>query len=48
MSETRRNPIDELAEEFDDQWEDLFSVFLCHCKCVGCGQTSQPTDFGKL
>jgi hypothetical protein len=39
---------DELAEEFDDHWEDLFSVFLCHCKCVGCARTSQPTDFGKL
>lgn len=41
------NP-DELAEEFDAHWEDLFSVFLCHCKCDGCGQSSQPTDFGKL
>jgi hypothetical protein len=39
---------DELAEEFDDAWEELFSIFLCHCKCVGCGQTSQPTEFGKL
>jgi len=41
------NP-DELAEEFNSEWEDLYSVFLCHCKCAGCGQTSQPTDFGKL
>lgn len=39
---------DELAEEFDGDWEDLFSVFLCNCKCAGCGQVSQPTDFGKL
>ena len=39
---------DELAEEFDEQWEDLFSVFLCHCKCAGCGKSSEPTDFGKL
>jgi hypothetical protein len=39
---------DELAEEFEGGWEDLFSVFLCHCRCAGCGQTSQPTDFGKL
>jgi hypothetical protein len=41
------NP-DELAEEFDDRWEELFSVFLCHCQCAGCEQISQPTDFGKL
>ncbi|QDS99347.1 hypothetical protein [Adhaeretor mobilis] len=39
---------DELADEFDEAWEDLFSVFLCHCTCAGCGQTSEPTDFGKL
>jgi len=39
---------DELAEEFEDSWEELFSVFLCHCKCSDCGQMSQPTDFGKL
>ena len=39
---------DELAEEFDDAWEELFSVFLCHCQCARCGQISQPTDFGKL
>lgn len=39
---------DELAEEFDGEWEELYSVFLCHCKCAGCGQSSQPTDFGKL
>lgn len=39
---------DELAEEFDGEWEELYNVFLCHCKCAGCGQTSQPTDFGKL
>jgi hypothetical protein len=39
---------DELAEEFDGEWEALYSVFLCHCKCAGCGQVSQPTDFGKL
>lgn len=39
---------DELAEEFDDAWEDLFSVFLCHCQCANCAQISQPTDFGKL
>jgi hypothetical protein len=38
---------DELVE-FDGNWEDLFSVFLCYCKCAGCGQTSQATDFGKL
>lgn len=38
---------DELVE-FDGNWEDLFIVFRCHCKCAGCGQTSQPTDFGKL
>jgi hypothetical protein len=41
------NP-DELAEEFDGRWEDLFSVFLCHCECARCGRTSEPTDFGKL
>jgi hypothetical protein len=39
---------DELCEEVDERWEDFFSVFLSHCKCVGCGKTSQPTDFGKL
>lgn len=38
---------DELIE-FDGEWEELFNVFLCHCKCTGCGQTSQPTNFGKL
>jgi hypothetical protein len=38
----------ELAEEFVDHWEELFSVFLCYCKCAACGQTSEPTDFGKL
>ncbi len=39
---------DELAEEFEDRWEDLFNVFLCECKCVSCGHISRPTDFGKL
>jgi hypothetical protein len=38
---------DELVED-DGNWEDLFSVFLCYCKCAACGQASQPTDFGKL
>jgi hypothetical protein len=40
--------VDELLEEFDDKWENLFNVFLCHCKCSKCGQWSQPTEFGKL
>jgi hypothetical protein len=39
---------DELAEEFDDHWEELFSIFLCYCKCAACHQTFQPTNFGKL
>lgn len=39
---------DELAEEFDERWEDLFNVFLCFAKCQQCGFVSQPTDFGKL
>ena len=39
---------DELAELFDGEWEDLYNVFLCHCRCASCGQTSQPTNFGKL
>lgn len=39
---------DELAEEFDDRWEDLFNVFLCHTTCCQCGYVSTPTDFGKL
>lgn len=38
---------DELVE-FEDNWADLFNVFLCYCNCVVCGQTSMPTDFGKL
>ena len=41
------NP-DELAEDPDPHCEELFSVFLCYCKCAACEQTSQPTDFGKL
>jgi hypothetical protein len=40
--------VDELAEEFDSDWENLFNVFLCYSRCAGCGQLSQPTDFGKL
>ena len=39
---------DELADEFDDRWEDLFNVFLCHTTCRECGHVSTPTDFGKL
>lgn len=39
---------DELAEEFDEAWEDLFSVFLCQCICASCNHTFNPTDFGKL
>ena len=38
---------DELLE-FEAPWENLFSVFLCYCKCAGCGKTAQPTEFGKL
>jgi hypothetical protein len=38
---------DELIE-FDGEWEELFNVFLCYCRCGHCGLTSQPTDFGKL
>ena len=33
----------ELAEEFDDGWEDLFNVFLCRCTCSNCGKTSAAT-----
>lgn len=40
--------IDELADEFDDHWEDLFNVFLCYCQCAQCGHISEPTEFGKL
>ena len=40
--------IDELAEEFASNWEDLFNVFLCYCTCASCGTIIQPTDFGKL
>jgi hypothetical protein len=39
---------DELAEEFDDRWEDLFNVFLLYSSCLKCGTTSRPADFGKL
>jgi hypothetical protein len=39
---------DELLEEFDGEWEELFNVFLCYCKCAGCDEVSQPTDFGRL
>ena len=39
---------DELADEFDDRWEDLFNVFLCYTTCCHCGELSTPTDFGKL
>lgn len=39
---------DELAEEFDDRWEDLFNVFLLYATCVSCGNMSRPVDFGKL
>jgi hypothetical protein len=39
---------DELAEEFEECWEDQFSVFLCECRCVSCGRISRPTNFGKL
>lgn len=40
--------LDELAEEFDASWEEMFNVFLCECTCVRCGQMSTPTAFGKL
>ncbi len=40
--------LDELAEEFDASWEELFNVFLCECRCLHCGEVSKPTDFGKL
>ena len=40
--------VDELAEEFDSDWEDRFNAFLCDCTCSSCGKVSQPTDFGKL
>ena len=40
--------VDELAEEFDSDWEDRFNAFLCDCTCRSCGEISQPTDFGKL
>lgn len=39
---------DELAEEFDGNWQDLFNVFLCYVTCASCGRVSNPTDFGKL
>jgi hypothetical protein len=39
---------DELAEEFEDRWEDLFNVFLCYASCCQCGGISKPTEFGKL
>jgi len=39
---------DELAKEFDGDWQDLFSVVLCYCQCTGCGQFSQLTDLGNL
>jgi hypothetical protein len=38
----------ELEEEYDSGWEDLFNVFLCYCTCAGCGRRFQPTEFGKL
>ena len=40
--------LDELAEEFDSRWEELFDVFLYEWKCVSCGEISTPTNFGKL
>lgn len=40
--------VDELAEDFEARWEDLFSVFLCYATCLNCGKISRPTDFGKL
>ncbi|MBX9653957.1 hypothetical protein K2Y11_10115 [bacterium] len=40
--------LSELEESFEDRWEDLFMVFICKCKCVGCGEVVEPTDFGKL
>jgi len=40
--------LSELEEDFEDRWEDLFIVFLCKCKCVECGEISEPTEFGKL
>jgi hypothetical protein len=39
---------DELTEEFEEAWEDLYNVFLCYCQCASCGTVTQPTDFGKL
>ena len=41
------NPED-LAELFETDWENVFNEFLCRCQCRGCGETSEPTDFGKL
>ncbi|HPF38783.1 MAG TPA: hypothetical protein P5081_05960 [Phycisphaerae bacterium] len=40
--------IDELAEDFDREWEALFNEFTCLCRCVRCGHVSEPTAFGKL
>lgn len=40
--------IDELAEYFDKAWEDLFSLFLCECRCEACGQISKPVALDDL
>lgn len=43
--------LDELAEMTEEGGyavDNLFNVFWCDCRCTGCGQTFQPTDFGKL
>lgn len=40
--------LDELAEEFDEDLQNLFNVFGCECRCVGCGAVARPTSFGKL
>jgi hypothetical protein len=35
-------------DEPDWAFEEFFNEFLCYCRCVACGHTSEPTEFGKL